>query len=97
MHAVSYHALALQEFEDAVQYYLNISPDLADRFVDAFEASLKLIRENPKACARIHKDIRRRNLDRFPYALIFKLISERIFVIACTHARRDPGHWKSRR
>jgi plasmid stabilization system protein ParE len=39
---------ALAEFEEAVDYYLELSPEVASRFVDAFEAAVNFARENPR-------------------------------------------------
>ncbi|WP_437332047.1 hypothetical protein [Sorangium sp. So ce394] len=38
------HPRALQEFEEAVDYYLDLSPEVASRFVDAFEAAVSFVR-----------------------------------------------------
>ncbi|HSN98519.1 MAG TPA: type II toxin-antitoxin system RelE/ParE family toxin [Candidatus Nanopelagicales bacterium] len=61
---------ALQEFEEAVEYYLRLSPDTASRFVDEFEAAVAFVRRNPEAAARVEGDVKRWNFRRFPYALI---------------------------
>ena len=57
---------ALEEFEEAVEYYLALSPDAASRFVDAFETAVDFVRENPLATALVEGDVRRWNLRRFP-------------------------------
>ncbi len=33
---------------------------------------------------------------RFPYSIIFRVDSDRIYVIAVAHAKRRPGYWKDR-
>ncbi|WP_437595993.1 type II toxin-antitoxin system RelE/ParE family toxin [Sorangium sp. So ce590] len=96
MRRFRFHPRALQEFEEAVDHYLELSPEAASRFVDAFEAAVGFARRNPDAAARIEDDVRRWNLRKFPYALIYRLSSEHIVIIAVMHARREPGYWKSR-
>jgi toxin ParE1/3/4 len=87
---------ALAEFEEAVDYYLELSPEVASKFVDAFEAAIDFIRANPQAAMRVRADIRRWNLRRFPYALIFRRDDDVIEIIALMHARREPEYWKPR-
>ncbi|WP_437995710.1 type II toxin-antitoxin system RelE/ParE family toxin [Sorangium sp. So ce185] len=90
------HPRALQEFEEAVDYYLDLSPEVASRFVDAFEAAVSFVRRNPDAAARIEGDVRRWNLRKFPYALIYRISNEHVVVLAVMPARREPGYWKNR-
>lgn len=33
-------------------------------------------------------------LPTFPFALIFEVIDEVVFVVAFAHLRRQPGYWK---
>ena len=94
-----YHLLprALQEFEEAVEHYLELSSEAASRFVDEFEAAVSFICDNPKAPQRFEGDLRRWNLQRFPYALIYRIIDARVVIVAVMHMRREPGYWKTRR
>ena len=87
---------ALAEFEEAVDYYLELSPEVASRFVDAFEAAVDYARQNPQAVVRVKGGTRRCNLRRFPYALIFRLVDDVIEIIAVMHARREPEYWQTR-
>jgi plasmid stabilization system protein ParE len=87
---------ALAEFEEAVDYYLELSPEAASRFVDAFEAAVEFARANPRAVVRVRGEVRRWNLRRFPYALIFRSVDDVIEILAVMHARREPEYWKSR-
>lgn len=88
---------ALREFEEAVEHYLEISPEVASRFVDEFEAAVDFVRQNPTVLARVDGDVRRRNLRRFPYALIYRPTDDSVILIAVMHARREPAYWKTRR
>jgi toxin ParE1/3/4 len=90
------HPDALQEFEEAVEHYLALSPDTASRFVDEFEAAVAFVRRNPEAAARIEGNVKRWNFRRFPYALIYQVVDNRLVILAVMHGRRDPDYWKSR-
>ena len=41
-------------------------------------------------------EIRRALLTRFPYAIVFLIMSEEIRVLAVAHAKRRPGYWLNR-
>jgi hypothetical protein len=34
---------------------------------------------------------------RFPYSLIYRVIGDDVFVLACFHGKRNPRVWRSRR
>lgn len=87
---------ALEDFEAAVEYYLRLSPEAASMFVDEFEAAVAFVSQNPAAAALIDSDVRRWNFRRFPYALLYRLIDERVVILGVMHARRDPKVWKAR-
>ena len=34
---------------------------------------------------------------RFPFRIVFRVVENRILVVAVAHAKRRPGYWKDRR
>jgi toxin ParE1/3/4 len=42
------------------------------------------------------RDVRRGRLRRFPYVIYYRVLSDKIEVIAILHARRDPTLWQDR-
>jgi hypothetical protein len=50
---------------------------------------------NPLTFRRVRGETRRGVLDRFPYAISFRLTDEDIVVLA-VHGRQDPARWQSR-
>lgn len=41
-------------------------------------------------------EIRRRRIERFPYAIVFVESADEYVVVAVMHLRRRPGYWLSR-
>lgn len=70
---VLYEPLARQELADAVAYYKAISPDLADRLLDAEEAAIRRIEQLPNAWPPLKGGLRRCILDVFPYQIIYRV------------------------
>jgi plasmid stabilization system protein ParE len=66
-------------------------------FSAAVDATVSNICERPLLYPRVHNEIRRAILERFPYAVYFQLFEETIVVLAIIHGRRHPRIWQSRR
>ena len=84
------------DLKDALAWYRNVRSGLAEHFALAMEAAVEALRENPLRFPVIYRNRRRAGVRRFPYGIIFEVQENRIVVIACFHARRDPRRWQSR-
>ncbi len=42
------------------------------------------------------RTIRRFLLRRFPYVIIYEIVSDEIHILAVAHTKRRPGYWKNR-
>jgi toxin ParE1/3/4 len=51
---------------------------------------------HPLAGHPCHEVYRRINLNRFPYAIIYRPDGDDIYVIAVMHEKRHPDYWKHR-
>jgi plasmid stabilization system protein ParE len=85
------------ELTDAQDWYERESPGLGRRFRTEVDATVERLSVNPLQFSVIHKRVRRALLRRFPYMLFFVVDGERLWVIACFHASRDPRIWQQRR
>lgn len=70
--------------------------ELAERFIDEVERGMGLIAESPELHAEIEPGVRRVVLQGFPYALIYAVEPDRVFVLAVMHHKRVPGYWRAR-
>ena len=52
--------------------------------------------ETPLIYQRVHHDVRRAIVNRFPYLIWYRVIDDTVVVLACTHAGRNPKYVKSR-
>ena len=57
---------------------------------------LAAIQRNPNHYQVIKGRIRCAVLRRFPYSLLFRVMPNGIYVIACFHSSRDPEIWQRR-
>ena len=59
-------------------------------------SALAAITANPARYGFADGDIREGPLSRFPYAIYYRVLADRIRVLAVYHTARDPSGWQSR-
>lgn len=84
------------DIEEAYVWYEERREGLGVEFLQAVEECLDQIEQRPELYAIAHREARRAQLRRFPYALTYVAEPNRIDVVACTHSRRDSWRWQSR-
>lgn len=87
---------AAREVQEAFEWYEEKSEGLGLEFLRAADACLAGISRNPLATPAIHQEVRRALLRKFPYALFYIAKEEKLIVLACFHAKRDPVDWMRR-
>lgn len=85
-----------EELDEAYNWYESQQIGLGDDFLDCVDETLNLICQMPKSYAVIYRDVRRAVVQRFPYAVYYRVISSRVIVTAIFHGRRDPKLWQAR-
>ena len=81
---------AAADVDDAYLWYERQRPGLGEEFLTAVESAKARIDAAPAQFAIIHRDTRRILLQRFPYALYYRIYGDVVLVVACMHGRRDP-------
>ena len=92
------HPSARFDLEDATFYYADISPELAEKFLNDFEQTLSFIEAMPLAWAAHYLDLRKLNFKIFPYSIVytFSEASREVTIVAVQHQSRKPFYWKDR-
>ena len=91
-----FHPDALDEADQAAEFYRSQQAGLEIRFLDALNDAITRIRSHPERYRRIAGNIRKCRLPRFPYGVIYRVGDQRIEVIAVMHLRKRPGYWTYR-
>jgi len=84
------------DIDAAFEYYENQRTGLGHDFLLCIEAAISSIERNPTHYRKIHKELRRSAVLRFPYRIFFFIQDSRIIVTAVFHVRRDPQSWDTR-
>ncbi len=84
-----------REFEAAAAWYEQ-EAGLGGTFVERVQEALDRIGQMPELHAVVYQNIRRVRVPRFPYNLYYRILGDRVEVIAVSHNKRDPKIWQSR-
>lgn len=93
----AFHPEAEIEFLDAIDYYELCRSGLGYDFAIEVHSTLQNILSFPKAWPLLEKDIRRCQLHRFPYGIIYSENDDTIYVLAVMHLHRRPTYWQDRK
>lgn len=93
---VSFLPGALDDIRRQSAWYEDKKTGLAARFERAVKEKIKLLESTPHAYKKVHGDVRRCSVQNFPYELFFKVVDERVLIIAVHGVRQDPQALKSR-
>ena len=82
----------------AADFYESQRAGLGTEFAVDFGLALGRVLEAPQRWPELETGIRRFRLDRFPYALIYRIIPVQIVeIVAVFDLRRQPGTWRDGR
>lgn len=90
------HPEADQELEAAALWYQERHAGLGDDFLDEFEYTLHRIVAEPERWRKIRGDNRKRNFRRFPYAIVYSVHGDILYIKAVMHLQRRPSYWRHR-
>jgi plasmid stabilization system protein ParE len=84
------------DYRGAVDFYAEDSKEAARAFAHEFRGVIALLRERPLIGTPHIEGTRRKVFTRFPYAVIYDVLPDRVGVIAVAHHSRDPEYWVER-
>jgi len=87
---VAYHPLVRGDVIAILRYYQKISLELANEFHDELRVTINRAAENPLRFHLADKGLRRANLTRFPYHVLYETRSDSIRVMIVRHNKRHP-------
>jgi hypothetical protein len=87
---------ARRELNDSIQHYNAQYTQLGEEFRDEAWETIRRIRDFPLAWLILGGDIRRCQMRRFPYGVIYEPYELELVIIAVAHLHREPEYWRSR-
>jgi len=98
---INLHRLASKEARQAIARYFRIRENLGihlrQKLLDALDAIQRRPQQFPLTQHTIiGRETRERVVARFPYAVVYELRVDEVFVLAVAHHNRSPGYWSRR-
>jgi len=87
---------AREELNDATLYYERLREDLGDEFLQDFLLAIAEIEEAPMRWPEVKAENRRFRMSRFPYCLVYQILTSTIEIVAVAHQSRREGYWLDR-
>ncbi len=82
-----------QDLAGAYAWYEEQRRGLGEEFLVSVGAALDAIERAPAMFGRVHGEVRRANVARFPYAVFYRADAQQIVVLTILHTARDPKLW----
>lgn len=93
---LQFHPDARNDAIEAHAWYAERSQAAADAFLNELEAAGTAIQNAPDRWAEYLYGTRRYLFRRFPFAVVYRVTTDRIEILAVAHGRRKPGFWQPR-
>lgn len=93
---VIYASGVLEEVSESANDYGEEVEGLGKTFLDKVQSAVEEVKSNPLMYRIIQGDYRRHLLSRFPFAVIYRIENQKIYVLAVMYLKRSPNYWKSR-
>jgi len=91
--AVVYRRKVGRDLAGGYGWYSAQRDGLGEEFLAAVDAAFDTIERFPEIFARVHGEVRRAIVSRFPYAVFYRIETKRVVVLAVIHTARDPKVW----
>ncbi|MCE5303012.1 MAG: type II toxin-antitoxin system RelE/ParE family toxin [Planctomycetaceae bacterium] len=87
---------AQRDFDESFHWYAERSKQAAVLFLDAVDAALSTIADDPQRFAAVDPLHHACPVKRFPFQIVYRIAAGRIVVVAVAHAKRRPNFWTKR-
>ncbi len=96
MKPLRFHRAARAEIKAAAERYASIHPGLGGQFYDALDELIRAVRQQPALFRMFDPPARRHFGQRFPYAIVYLDLPDRVWIVAVMHFKQRPGYWAER-
>lgn len=94
--AVEFHPEARAEMLEAYDWYTEQNPTAGDAFFVEVDRVMASIAARPRTWPQHIEGTHRCLLRRFPYSVIYRILEDRVEIVAVAHQKRRPGYWRGR-
>ena len=95
---LEFHRQVASDVSRIMEYYENTAgPLLADEFYAELRTAIMKASESPQSYAIRERDLRRVNLERFPFHFLFRIVKEHVRILVVRHHKRRRSLGRDRR
>ena len=87
---------AEDEYREAYSRYENARTGAGRKLEANLRATFHVLSRNPLIGRVVLADVRMKVVPRHPYTIYYRILADRISVLAVFHTSRDPGEWRRR-
>ncbi len=91
------HQKVYSDIEKIIDYYEQADSQLADEFYEELRHFMAEAAERPESFSIRERDVRRVNLQRFPYHFLFRIAGDMARILVVRHHSRHPTSGIKRR
>lgn len=84
------------DLDEATRWYEAQRTGLGGELLDCVHEIFDRIRRAPRLHGKVFQELRLALVQRFPYAVIYRIDDDQVTVIAVYHTSRDPRYWQDR-
>lgn len=81
------------EFFESVEWYESRGKGLGLRFTDEIDSTIERIKLNPDMYMKVAGDIRRIQVNKFPYSVFYTTEDDIIVILRIFHNKKNPIEW----
>ena len=90
---VKFSAEASREFLESVERYESKVRGLGLGFTDEIDSTIERIRLNPNMYLKVVEDIKKIQVNKFPYSLFYTTEDDTLIILRVFHNKRKPIKW----
>lgn len=86
---------AQSNIDEAMQWYFERSNTAALNFLDEIDITISNIKDNPYAYPLKLDNIRYTKINKYPYAIFYRINKKEIVILKIYHLKREPDSWQN--
>lgn len=95
---LEFHSQIASDISRIMEYYEDVAgQQLADEFYVELRSFFQRAADGPEVFGIRERDLRRVNLERFPYHFLFRIVGDRVRILIVRHHSRRPSLGTHRR
>jgi len=89
---LEFHNQVASDISRIMDYYEQVGGvELADAFYSELQVYFRKAADSPQSYRVRERDLRRVNLNRFPYHFLFRIVEDRVRILVVRHHKRRPS------